>query len=78
MKKWEVADRPKGVNRRVAEGWLFNRGPAGDYIVRDPSSDSPIFKNDREAVAFVIRRATEGSEYHAECLAYALAQRMMR
>lgn len=79
------ADRPRSVHIRLSEGWQFDRDEDTDrdFICRVTpglsNDDTPcVFESDEEALAFVQQRAAEGSEYHQECLAYAVAERMTR
>lgn len=76
--KWSKDDRPPDRHRRLKEGWQFDRSEetGRDFICTTNSTDKSPFKSDEEAYNFVAKRAAEGSEYHAVCLAYAVAERL--
>lgn len=68
--------------KALAEGWgIFNWGDVPDHDIQrvdDPSSlgpfdetAEPLFDNDSEAIAHVVRKAREGSQLHILALALA-------
>jgi hypothetical protein len=76
--------RPGDSGKRLAEGWQFylDIGDTNRDIIIAVDRDVPggwdprAFYSNKAAVAYVTQRAAEGSAYHAECLAYAVAERM--
>lgn len=75
--------RPGNIQRRLSEGWQFDldEKTGKDFICRVTTEQSyggtlSVFATDEEALAFVWKRAEEGSEYHQQCLAYAISERM--
>lgn len=65
MKEWTDADE-RAANR---EGWLISNSSEG-WMEVQKVDDCPLFATDAEAIAFVYRRAVEGSSLHARALAF--------